>query len=215
MHPNIEIVNPAVPRGGTIPVSVGVFRADGFDGAVEVEIVDLPPGVTATKSTILPGQVVTTVLLSADAGARLERAAPFRVQGRANGRVKYANPRDPLQLLALMPPPDIVTATPVREVTLRPGGTQEVSVSIARQNNFGGRVRVQVLGLPEGVRVSDVGLNGINIAEGENRRAFVIEAMDNAPAWEGPVWFAGQVETRSGSQTVYAAPQAVRLRVGR
>lgn len=212
---NVNPANPAVPRGGTIPVAVGVFREDGFDGLVEVEVLDLPPGVTATRSTILPGQVVTTVLLTADPAARLDRAVPFRVRARANGRVKYANPRDPLQLLALMPPPDIVTSTPAREVTLQPGGTQEVSVSIARHNNFGGRVRVQVLGLPEGVRVSAVGLNGINIAENEDQRAFVIEAMENAPPWEGPVWFAGQVETRSGSQTVYAAPQVVRLRVGR
>lgn len=212
---NVNPVNPAVPRGGTIPVAVGVFRADGFDGPVDVEIVDLPPGVTATKSTILPKQVVTTVLLSADPAAQLDRAVPFRVRARANGRVKYANPNDPLQLLALMPPPDIVTSTAVREVALQPGGMQEVAVSIVRQNNFGGRVRVQVLGLPEGVRVSAVGLNGINIAENENQRAFVIEAMENAPPWDGPVWFAGQVETRSGSQTVYAAPQAVRLRVGR
>ena len=86
-------------------------------------------------------------------------------------------------------------------------------MSIARQSGFGGRVPVEVRNLPPYVRVLDVGLNGVLINEDESRRNFTIEALPMAEAGEQLIYVAGQVETRSGQQASYAAPQAIRLRV--
>ena len=123
------------------------------------------------------------------------------------------NPDDQLQMLALMPPSDIMMQTLTREVTLDAGGKGEIKVKIARQNGFGGRVPVEVRNLPQRVRVLDVGLNGVLINEDETERSFTIEALPNAPASEQLVWLAGFVETRSGLPTSYASPQPVLVKV--
>jgi hypothetical protein len=102
-----------------------------------------------------------------------------------------------------------------REVVLEPGGTAEVKVSIKRQNGFGGRVPVDVRGLPPRVRVLDVGLNGVLLNEDETTRSFTLEALSSAEEVEQMIYVSGTVETRSPQQNSYAAPQAIRLRVKR
>ena len=76
-----------------------------------------------------------------------------------------------------MPRPDLVMTAETKEVTLEPGGTAEITVSIARQSGFQGRVPVEVRNLPPHVRVLDVGLNGVLITEDESRRSFTLEAL--------------------------------------
>src|SRR5580700_7273095 len=112
-----------------------------------------------------------------------------------------------------MPRPDLVMTAETKEVTLAPGGTAEITVSIARQDGFGGRVPVEVRNLPPRVRVLDVGLNGVLIGETESRRSFTIDALPNAEPVNQLIYVSGLIETRSGQQNSYAAPQAIRLRV--
>ena len=81
--------NPNVPAGGRIPVTVTALRLDDFDGPINVTIENLPAGLTATNGVIEPGQVTTTLLLSAEANAHLDSAVPLQVAGRrwrARGR---------------------------------------------------------------------------------------------------------------------------------
>src|SRR5262249_53418865 len=73
-------------------------------------------------------------------------------------------------------PGDLVTVTDLPEVTVRPGGEARLTAKIERRNNFKGRVQLEVRGLPHGVRVLDIGLNGILITEMDTSRAFVIYA---------------------------------------
>ena len=72
---------------------------------------------------------------------------------------------------------------------------------------------VEVRNLPPHVRVLDVGLNGVLITEDESRRSFTLEALPIAEPGEQLIYVSGQVETRSGQQSSYAAPEAIRLRV--
>ena len=133
---------------------------------------------------IAPGQVTTTLLICADANAKLAQAAPLRIQGQAGKLVREANPDDRLKLISLMPSPDVLMTAETKELTIEQGGSAQVTVSIKRQNEFGGRVPIDVRNLPPHVLVPDVGLNGILLNEDETRRSFTIQALPDAPAGE-------------------------------
>jgi hypothetical protein len=190
---------------------------DGFDGSIAVSLQDLPPGLHATRGMVGPGQVSTTVALSADAGAKLDAAVVLKAIGKASARgatVEHAaNPDDRLKLIALMPRPDVLMTAETKEITVEPGGTAQIAVSIARQGDFRGRVPVEVRNLPPRVRVLDVGLNGVLITEDESRRSFTIEALPMAEPADQLIYVSGAVETRSGQQSSYASPEPILLHV--
>ena len=216
-HPDYRLTvaprNPNVPVGGTVPVTVTAFRTDGFEGPIDVRMEDLPAGLHAANAVIGKGQISATLALTADAGATLPGAVPMKVTGRAAVGAQTANAEDELKLIALMPRPDVAMTAETKEVTLTPGGTVEITVSIARQGDFHGRVPVEVRNLPPRVRVLDVGLNGVLIGETETRRSFTLEALPSAEPVDQLIYVAGSIETRSGQQSSYAAPEPIRLHV--
>jgi hypothetical protein len=205
--------NPNVPVGGTIPLTVTAFRMDGFDGPINVTVENLPAGLSATGGIIAPGQVSTTLLLSAVQEAKVQSAVPLKVLGRAQDLTHVANPDDTLKLIALMPKADVRMTAQTKVVELEAGKTAELAVAIERQNGFGGRVPVAVMHLPPRVKLVDIGLNGVLINETENRRTFTIEALPNAEPMEQLIYVGGMVETRSGLPSTYAAPEAILLKV--
>ena len=75
-----------------------------------------------------------------------------------------------------MEPGDLVTTTEQSEITVKPGQQVWLTAKIDRRNKFAGRVPLDVRGLPHGVRVLDIGLNGILITEKESVRSFAIYA---------------------------------------
>ncbi len=207
--------NPNLPSGGCVPITVTALRLEEFDGPIDVELLDLPQGLHATKGVIAPGQVSTTLLLSADPAAKLEKAATLEVKGTAGKLAHWANPEDKLKLIALAPGPDIITNAETRVVEVETGGTAEVAVRVHRQNGFAGRVPIEVRNLPPRVFVPDVGLNGVLVNEDEDRRTFTIHALPNAEPIEQLIYVSGAIETRSNQQNSYAAPTPILLRVKR
>lgn len=209
--------NPNVPAGGTIPVTVTAMRMEGYEGPIEIAMSNLPRGLTASTNTIGAGLDSATILLTAAADAKLDSAVPFEVTGRAaiNGKTisHRADPGDRTKLIAVGPKPDVVMTAATKVVELAPGETKEVMVKIARNNGFAGRVPVEVRDLPLRVRVTDSGLNGVLITEDESERSFKLWALPNAEPTEGYVYLSGRVETRSGQQNSYAAPEPVLVRV--
>jgi hypothetical protein len=205
--------NPNVPAGGSVPLTVTAQRLDDFDGPIDIALTDLPAGLHAQPGIIRSGQISTTVTLTADTDAKLAQPAPLKVIGKAAAIERLANPDDHLKLIALMPRPDVVMTAETKEVTIEPGSTAEIAVSIQRNSGFTGRVPVEVRNLPPYVRVLDVGLNGVLITEDESRRTFTIEALPMAQPGEQTIYLSGQVETRSPQQSSYAAPEGIRLRV--
>lgn len=205
--------NPNVPIGGCIPVTLTARRMDDFDGPIQVAVHDLPPGFTATPGVIQPGQVNSTLLLCASAHAKLDRAAALKISGKAQNLVREADPDDHLKLISLTTPPDVQMVAETKELTIPQGGTGKITVSIQRQNEFAGRVPIDVRNLPPHVEVPDVGLNGILLNENENRRTFTIEALADAKPGEQWIYVGGDVETRSNLPSVYAAPEAIKLRI--
>lgn len=209
--------NPNVPLGGTVPLNVTALRIDGFDGPIEVTLSGLPAGVRATATTIAPGQVTGTLLLSADRAATIEQAIPVRYVGRAKVGEKalerVADPEDKLVLLSLMPAADVTVTTTTKVIELEPGKSAELPVAIARHNGFGGRVPLSLRNLPPRVHVPDIGLNGVLINEDETARSVTIEALPSAEPIEQLIYVTANTETRSSLPTASAAPEPVLLRI--
>src|SRR4030095_4895162 len=218
----VDPKNPNIPRGDAVPLTVTVTRLDGFDGPVDLEILDLPEGITATRGRILTGATNATLILRSAADVKLpERLVPFRVKGKAivDGHVREhwgdnSSPTDDsVSGLAVSEPPELlVTSAEPKEIVLEPGQQAAVTVSIARHRGFSGRVPVEVRNLPLGVIVPDIGLNGILITESETSRVFHIQADPRTGPLEQTLYLVGRIETNSPNSTEHAST-AIRLKI--
>lgn len=197
--------NPNIPKGGEIPVTVSANRLQGYEGPIDVDVMGLPQGVTASRAAIPAGQDSTVVILAAAPDAPVEsRPAPIKVMGHAmvNGRQleREANKGAPLQLASVIPPPDVVVKTDAREISLEPGKEVKVTLTVTRQNGFKGRVPCNVENLPPGVRIVNVGLNGVLVTEAQTSRAFTIRAEDWAKPITQPIYVVAEVESNSATR---------------
>lgn len=192
--------NPNIPLGGRMPIEVSADRMLGYQGPIQLKISGLPDGVTAAPAMIPAGQQSATVVLSASSEAPANLAAsPFKVEGvgQVHGRefTRVADIGSPLRVAALMPPPDIRVAATPQAIVLKPGETTNVTIKVTRENGFMGRVPCQVENLPPGVRVANVGLNGVLVHSGETTHTFTLIAEPWAAPITQPAYIVGQVES--------------------
>ena len=89
-----------------------------------------------------------------------------------------------------------MTAGPSR-ITLEPGQEVKVTLHVDRRNGFQGRVPCTVRNLPPGVRVVNVGLNGVLVTETQSTRTFTLHAEDWAKPITQPIYVVGEVESNS------------------
>jgi hypothetical protein len=201
---------PAVPRGGAVPITVTAERKDGFDDAIEVRLDNLPAGFSAPATFIPAGENTTSFALSAEPNAAVpSTAAPLRLVAQALIGEQKVTQEIPGERLRLAEPGDIGTTTVESAVTLRPGGEVPVTVQVERRHGFKGRIPVEVRGLPHGVQVLDVGLNGILITEQQTTRTFVLRAEP----WVPPMTHPFVVLARRESTGAEYAAKSVLLRV--
>jgi len=201
---------PTVGKGSGLPIRVTAERLDEYDGEIRLKLENLPPGFSAPETSILPGENSTSFTLFAEAGAVLPvKPAPLKLVAQAviDGRDVVREVTGGVPVLS--EPGEILTATEQAEVAIKPGTETRVSVRIERRNGFMGRVPLEVAGLPHGVRVLDVGLNGILVNEKETARTFVLYAEPWVKPTRHPfVVFA----RREGKNTEHAA-RSVLLKV--
>ncbi len=197
--------NPNVPLGGSTPMTVSVNRLQGYEGPIEVEVKGLPQGLTASKAEIAAGEDSAVVVLSAAPDSRPgSPPAHFEIVGHAtvNGRVitREANAEKVLQVASIIPPPDVeVRADPV-QVAIAPDKEVNVSLHVVRKNGFKGRVPCDVVNLPPGVRVVNLGLNGILVPENESDATFKLRAEDWVKPILQPIYVVANVESNATTQ---------------
>jgi hypothetical protein len=202
--------SPTVWKGGAVPVSVTARRIDDFDGPIEVRLANLPPGFHAPVTTIPEGEESTTFALHADEKATVPaKAPPLKLLAKAVIGGKAVSREAAGGALKVAGPGDLVTTTVQSEVAVRPGSEVRVTVKVERRNGFAGRVPVEVRGLPHGVHVLDIGLNGILITEKETTRTFVIRAEP----WVKPTEHPFVVLARSERRGTEHAARSVLLKV--
>jgi hypothetical protein len=201
-----EPENPNIPRSGSTTMIVSVIARRGEDSPIEIEVKGLPAGVSASPATIFPGQDSTVVVLTADADAPLDtRPAPIQIVGHSmvdgHDMMRTANRSEDgdaaLQLASITPAPDVVVTAESREVSIEPGKEVTVTLHVDRHNGFKGRVPCFVQNLPPGVRVVNVGLNGVLVTEAQSSRTFTLRAEDWAKPISQPIYVVGIVESNS------------------
>jgi WD40 repeat protein len=201
---------PAVTKGGATAITVNADRIDDFDGPIDVRLEDLPPGFSAPATTVPAGEFSSTLALYADATATVPAgAAPLKLTAHATidgqDTAREATGGEP----KVTEPGDIVTTTEQADVAVAPGGEVRVTVKVERRNGFAGRIPLEVRGLPHGVRVLDVGLNGILILPQDATRTFVIYAEP----WVQPTEHPFVVVAKQEGKNVEFAAKSVLLRV--
>ncbi len=201
---------PAVGRGAAAAVSVTARRVDGFDGPITVRLENLPHGFSAPDTTVPAGENSTSLALHAAPDAAVKSGAPpLKLVARAVIDGKEVVREATGGLPRVDDPGDLLTATAEEAVTVRPGGETHLTVRIERRNGHAGRVPVEVRGLPHGVRVLDIGLNGILITERETARTIVL----HADPWVAPTEHPFVVLSRSERKGTEHAAKSVLLRV--
>lgn len=201
---------PAVSKGGAAAVTVSANRVDEYDGPIAVQLLNLPPGFSAPAATIPEGENSTSFALFAETSAAVPaKTPPLKLVARARIDGKEVVREAAGALPRVIEPGDIVTTTDQAEVTVRPGGEVRVTVRVERRNGFKGRIPLDVRGLPHGVRVLDVGLNGILVTEHDTSRTFVV----HAEPWVKPRTLPFVVVARSERKGKEYAAKSVLLRV--
>lgn len=172
---------PNVPAGSRIPVDVTVDRLDGWNGPIDVWLEGLPQGITAPRTTIEEGEMTATLLISDDRPAGspgLLRAGRLALKGASmigGRRVERSFPvAGGTAAVSVLPTPDLSVVSAPTLVRIRPGAEEWVDVAIRRNGGYDARVPLDIRNLPFGVRILDVGLNGVLVTETETSRRFQI-----------------------------------------
>jgi hypothetical protein len=174
-------------KGGAVPVTANITRIDGFDGPVKVALTGVPEGFRAPATFIDGVQNSTSFALYGDPDAALPKQPKAKLVASAMINGKEITHEIPLVLPTKIGTGDIVTTLRQQAITIRPGKETRFTVDIQRQGKFAGRVPLDVKGLPHGVRVLNVGLNGILITERESSREVVLYAEPWVKPMERPL----------------------------
>jgi hypothetical protein len=201
---------PAVWKGGGVPVTVTADRIDGFEGPIDIRLDHLPPGFSAPSTNIPAGENSTTFSLWAEPNAvSPDKSPPLKLVARASIDGSDVVREAAGGMPKIVESGDLVTTTRQTEVTVKPGAQVTVTAVIERRNGFAGRVPLEVRGLPHGVHVLDVGLNGILITEKETSRTFAIYAEP----WVQPTTHPFVVLARREGKNTEHAARSLLLRV--
>ena len=174
--------NMSVGAGGAMGFALRADRADDFEDAITVKIEGLPQGWYASSPVVIQqGHVLasgslyaannavkdgdwTKVKVTATSGALTHEANNF-------GKVMLAE--KPKFIANLEPSvndqPQARTSSQPQVITIVPGQLASAFIRVERNGNDG-ILNFDVHGLPHGVIVDDIGLNGIQVREKENER---------------------------------------------
>ncbi len=186
---------PKVPRGSGRKFGIEIERFDGFSDPVDIEIDDLPDGLTIPGPLTVERdqyRVWAQVRASADASEQVvdqaEKPITVRAVAQAHGRrveeeASLGKPKltEPPKLLVQLTADvdDDQTPGTVPVIMVKAGGTTTARLTVER-NGYEGRVNFgkeeAAVNLPHGVYVDNTGLNGVLIPEGQTERIFFITA---------------------------------------
>ncbi len=202
-------MTPSVAKGSGLPIAITVDRLDGFQGPVKLRWTNVPEGLQLPATTLGAEDTSTAVTLYAGYNAKAPGKSSVTLVGEAEIDGKLVRRDSTGQAIQVTEPGDLIAFADVTELALKPGGIAKITVNIERRQGFVGRVPLEVRGLPHGVKVLDLGLNGILVNPQETRRTISIYAEPWVPAMEHPIVLLAK---REGKTTEHAT-QSVTLKV--
>jgi hypothetical protein len=210
-HPSFQVLlsteNPSIPRGGTALVNLTLMRRDGFDSPVEVTADGLPPGISATPALIGGDEPSGILALSAGASAPAFSPPTWRVVAREVVRSSTATHDGPAQTqqidpggpsggwITVTPAPNLEIAARPTRVLIHPGERVSMTLAVKRAPAFSGRVPIDVKNLPQGVRVLNIGLNGVLVTEKQVERSVFLLAEPWVRPMTRPFYAVGKAES--------------------
>ncbi len=193
---------PKLTTNGASPITVTAVRHDGYAGPINISLQNLDNSLQAASARIEAEEETTVIALEATPVAKGE-LKPFTLIAEASIGGTKQKLEVPGQSPKLIPPGDIVTMVESPVVQLQPGGSTQITIRIERRNGFKGRIPLEVRGLPYGVQVTDVGLNGILITERDMVRTFTLKAEPWVKPGQVPLVV---VAKREGKGTEHGSP---------
>ena len=189
-----------VPKGSGREFNVKAERLDDFEGAIRINITDVPEGFHVTAPlTIEAGQLMAfgAIYTGTDTAMPENDFAIVTATATINGKevthdigkLENIKPIDKPKLIVQVTTNEsgaarTGTTTDPLEFTIAPGQTISARVRVKR-DGFNSRVELGShdagRNLPHGVYVDNIGLNGLLIVEGQTEREFFITADDWVP----------------------------------
>ncbi len=218
--------------GARVPVFVQLTRRTGFTGPVTLEWTGLPPGVTTSALTIPANMTQGVIVVSAAADAK-PAAGLLGLQGRGDTPqgplVRSVTPSQeiyspgggrafwPVNTLALgvTDPSDITVEAKATAITLLPGKTATIDVTVTRHGGYEKGVNLAVIlqhlggvhgnPLPPGVVIKEAGSKTL-LGPKETVGKVVLEAKpDAAPCDKVPICVMGHVSINFVVKTAYCS----------
>ena len=181
---------PSVHRGSGREISFSAERVDGFEGAIEITAQNIPAGLSIPSPiSIEPGHESTSTVLTAAPDTPVPTAEQWNAMkldatAQINGAT-VTHPIEGITSINLADKPGITVRVEPAEITLAPGKTVSAKLIIERHGH-NDRVTFEMPGLPHGVIVDNIGLNGILIHPGETEREFFLTARPFVPNTDRP-----------------------------
>jgi WD40 repeat protein/mono/diheme cytochrome c family protein len=185
--------NPTVMPGASIGFSFRADRVDDFDDPIQIDITGLPTGYYASSPLLIEaGHDLISGSLHAAPDAKADADwSQLKITAKGKGIMHDAGSFGKVTLgaaakfIIVMEPDnggkavmrEIKDETKPLEITLVPGQTVKAWIRAVRQGNDG-LINLDVHGLPHGVIVDDIGLNGVQIREKENERPIFFRAAN-------------------------------------
>ena len=161
---DLHIVEPKVPlvRGGQMELKVVATRKDGFKGPIKIDMLWLPPGVSASGSISIPeGQNEAVIPMNAAGNAPLETwkiavrgQASMNADGRPMGRRRRRGPVDAIEVctpFANLRVADMYLTLAFDAAAVEQGKETEMVVHMTKQFDFPGTAKIEVFGFPNKV----------------------------------------------------------------
>lgn len=212
---------PILHAGSGATVTFNAERIDDFDDEIAIDVAGLPEGYTLSQPVVIQaGHTSAKAVLSAaptakpamdDVWKKVKWSVRAKVAGK-DGPKDVVKPMDGFTSVTLEEKPKLTVKLEPAELTIAPGETISATLKIER-NGFTDRMNFDVLNLPHGVIVDNLGLNGILIPAGQNERQIFITCYDWVPETER-LTFAQTLAPKSGGPKVdFESSNAVKIKV--
>jgi hypothetical protein len=201
LHIDSGAIRPWKNGGTTVPLRI--VRQDDFAGPVKITAKDLPSPFRMPDIEIEADQTTTTVTLSASSEPLPKTPVMLTVLGTATIDGKPVQHTVTGPTITIAEQPELTVATTAKDVLIQPGQETRMTVKIDRLKVKDLRVPIDVQGLPHGVRVMNIGLNGILITPDRSEREVVLYSEPWVKPQVRPITVTARNE-RNGA--IYAAP---------